>query len=76
MCRYYARTALKTKYKDLLNVSKFGLSDLDNYVDIYAQGLQSSIDFNVKDFIEIYRLEGKLAKLAYQLKTELENFKD
>ena len=74
--RYYAIVATKNKYKLILAQLEFGLSDLDNYVDNYCNGNQSYMEFSVESFTEDYGLEGKLKNLAYQLKTELENFKN
>ncbi len=63
------------RYRPLQDIVSL-TTDWDTYINYYCNGTASYIEFSVESFTEDYGLEGKLAKLAYQLKTELENFKN
>lgn len=63
------------RYRPLQEIVELS-TDWDSYIHIYENRLQSMLEFSVESFIEDYGLEEKLAKLAYQLKEELENFRN
>lgn len=75
LSRYKDIVLSKTRYRALQDIVDLS-TDWDGYIRIYENGLQSFMEFSVETFVEDYELNGKLLKLAYQLKEELENFKD
>jgi hypothetical protein len=72
----YKDIVLSEKRYRLLNDLLSSVTDWDSYIHIYDNGLKSTIEFSVESFVEDYELEGKIIKLAYQLKTEIENFQN